>query len=105
MCTYDTNGVNPRYAEPNKIYEAIFFRTPIIVSCNSFLSDKVEKLGIGFSIDPNNDADIACKIKGISAAKYKSMIENLYKIPLNDAVNINDNFFERIEELSNHNFL
>lgn len=101
VCTYDVQGVNPRYAEPNKIYEAIFFRTPIIVSSKSFLADKVERLGIGFSIDPNNEVDIETKIKGITPANYQSMVEKLNKIPQYEAVNINDRFFERIDKLSN----
>lgn len=44
VATYDTTTLNPQYAEPNKIYEAIFFRTPIIVSYNSYLANKVNKL-------------------------------------------------------------
>ena len=32
VATYDVTIENVRYAEPNKIYEAIFFETPIILS-------------------------------------------------------------------------
>lgn len=39
------------YAEPNKLYEAIYFRCPIIVNENTFLSKKVEQLNIGYSIN------------------------------------------------------
>lgn len=99
VCTYDTEGVNPRYAEPNKLYEAIFFRTPIIVSNNSFLADKVERLGIGFSIDSNNKNDIDNKIGKITSEQYQSMINCLEKIPRESSVNINTAFFEKLESL------
>ena len=41
LSTYDVSSENVRYAEPNKIYEAIYFETPIIVSSGTFLADKV----------------------------------------------------------------
>ena len=58
LSTYDIEGDNPRYAEPNKIYESIYFETPIIVSSQTFLADKVDRLGIGFHINAMNDNEI-----------------------------------------------
>lgn len=97
VCTYDINGINPRYAEPNKLYEAIFFRTPIIVSCNSFLAKKVERLGIGFSFDPNSIDDISTKISSITPDLYKKMCRNLNSISRLTAVNKNDDFFKKLD--------
>lgn len=99
VCTYDINGVNPRYAEPNKLYEAIFFRKPIIVSCNSFLAKKVERLGIGLSLDPNSSDDINSVLSTITPESYNRMIKNLNGIPQLSAVNINDGFFKKLEDL------
>lgn len=99
VATYDVNGVNPRYAEPNKLYESIFFRTPIIVSSNSFLSEKVEKLNIGFSLDPWDEKDIIDKISIINREKYKSYLEALERIPKNEAVNSNEDFFKKISQI------
>ena len=39
------------YAEPNKLYEAIYFRCPIIVNEGTFLGKKVERLNVGYVID------------------------------------------------------
>ena len=58
VATYDVTIENVRYAEPNKIYEAIFFETPIIVSNGTFLSQKVNSLGIGFGINPLDEEEI-----------------------------------------------
>lgn len=99
VCTYDIKGVNPRYAEPNKLYEAIFFRKPIIVSCDSFLAKKVERLGIGLSLDPNSSEDIASVISKITPELYSRMVQNLNAIPQSSAVNINDGFFKKLEVL------
>lgn len=98
VATYDVRGLNPRFAEPNKIYESIFFRTPIIVSSNSFLSDKVEKLKIGFSVDPLNDVDIIAKLSKLTEENYLSYINSLDSIPLANAVDNNDIFFDRISD-------
>lgn len=99
VCTYDVKGINPRYAEPNKLYEALFFDTPMIVSANSFLSAKVDKLGVGFSIDANDYKDIEDKLKSITLKTYQKYMENLRIIPKKDLISINDHLFERINSL------
>ncbi|WP_318503765.1 glycosyltransferase [Photobacterium leiognathi] len=48
---YDSLQPNVRMALPNKLYEAQLFRTPIIVSSNTYLSEIVNKEAIGFSVD------------------------------------------------------
>ena len=40
LAAYDTRSPNVLYAEPNKLYEAVYFQTPIIVSSGTFLSKK-----------------------------------------------------------------
>ena len=102
VCTYDATGVNPQYAEPNKLYEAIFYNTPIIVSSNTFLAKKVEKLGIGFSVDANDKKDIYNKLKSITPEKYKSYVDAIKSIPKEQALNINDNFFKMLKENLNN---
>lgn len=99
ISTYDIRMVNSRYAEPNKIYESMFFRTPIIVSSNSFLADKVEKLGIGFSVNPLDENDVVEKIKAITPASYNQYLSNLNAIDRKDAVNNTEYLFERIKEI------
>lgn len=99
VCTYDVKGVNPRYAEPNKLYEAIYYRTPMMVSSGSFLADKVDRLGIGFSVDADNMADIESKIRCLSSESYSKYMESLSAIPQKSAVSINDDLFARVSQL------
>lgn len=58
VSTYDIEDDNPRYAEPNKIYESIYFETPIIVTSQTFLAEKVDKMCIGFHVNAKNDDEI-----------------------------------------------
>lgn len=65
VCTYDTDEVNVRYAEPNKLYEAIFFNCPIIVSKNTYLEKRVNQLNIGYAVNAYNEQDVKSLVKTI----------------------------------------
>ncbi|SHG75049.1 Glycosyltransferase involved in cell wall bisynthesis [Marinomonas polaris DSM 16579] len=54
---YDVEQENVRLALPNKLYESILFKTPIIVSKKTHLSNMVEKEKCGFSVDSQNFND------------------------------------------------
>lgn len=99
LCTYDLKYENVRYAEPNKIYEAIYFETPIIVSKGTYLSDKVTELEIGFSVDPLNDDEIINFIKNLSKNLIDKKINNCKKIPKIDSINDNPEFFNKLSIL------
>lgn len=58
VSTYDVENVNVQYAEPNKLYESIYYRTPIIVSKGTFLAKQVEKYGSGYAVDVSDDKNI-----------------------------------------------
>lgn len=103
VSTYDTTEINPRYAEPNKLYESMFFGVPIIVSSNSFLADKVARLGIGFDVDPYNIDDISKKIGAINPDSYEKYWNAVTQIPKQDSVNSNKEFFETIGKISEIN--
>lgn len=96
LSTYDVNVENVKYAEPNKIYEAIFFQTPIIVSKDTFLSEKVEKLGIGYSIDAMNNTEIIEFVKSLSEKDIKLKIKQCKQLPLSFSVDNNKDFFIKI---------
>lgn len=102
VCTYNANGINPQYAEPNKLYEAIYYETPIIVSSNTFLAKKVERLGIGFSVNADNLEEVFVKVKGITPELYKSYVDAIKSIPKEEALNINTEFFDRLKEVVNN---
>ena len=80
LCTYDARMVNVQWAEPNKLYEAIYFEKPIIVSKNTFLQRKVNKLGIGVAIDAMNDDEIIDFIERITVYDLQTMVNNIQKI-------------------------
>lgn len=48
---YDAKQPNVKLALPNKLYESQLFLTPIIVASNTYLSDCVRKLNVGFSVN------------------------------------------------------
>lgn len=96
LSTYDAGVENVRYAEPNKIYESMFFEVPIVVSKNTFLSSKVEKLGIGYSINAADDNEIISFVKSITPESVNEKIENIKKIDKNTLVSINDGFYQKL---------
>jgi succinoglycan biosynthesis protein ExoL len=51
---YDSNDYNCSVAMPNKFYESLVTGKPIIVAKGTYLSKKVEKLGVGISVDINS---------------------------------------------------
>ena len=98
LSTYDISAENVRYAEPNKIYEAIYFETPIIVSSKTFLADKVNNLGIGFDINSMDDEAIEQFVNSLNINLLNNKIDNTKKIEKDSVLNINDEFFKRLEE-------
>ncbi len=98
LCTYPpTLGV--KYAEPNKLYEAIYFRCPIIVSEKVFLGDKVKRLNIGYVIDAMDEEKIKDFLKSLNAYDYQLKVDACKSIPQNDCINRNNDFFKLIESI------
>ena len=99
LSTYDVDKENVRYAEPNKIYEAIYFETPIIVSSKTYLAEKVERMGIGYAINAMNDDDVVRFISQLTERDLQRKIDNTRKIDKRDVINVNDSFFNKLESL------
>lgn len=97
VSTYDVTSDNVRYAEPNKIYESIFFRTPIIVSKGTFLADKVKELGSGFAVDAMDERAIIEQVRQIEEEIF-SVIDRISKVPQEYAINESEVFFKRLRE-------
>lgn len=96
LATYDATSVNACYAEPNKMYESIFFRVPVVVSKGTFLSNKVNALGIGYSINGLDFDEIRMFLKGLTSESIKIKIDNLNTIPQEEAVNTNPQMIEHL---------
>ena len=99
LSTYDAYDINVRYAEPNKLYESIFFNTPIIVSSNTFLSDKVRRLGIGYDINVFDKNKVLSFLNNLTIDSITDKINNTKKIPPKDCISINDSFFDMLSNL------
>lgn len=99
LSTYDVEFDNVRYAEPNKLYESIYFETPIIVSTGTFLAEKVKRLGIGFEVDPLDEQSVVSFVKGLSQEKLSRCQEQARGLDKRDLVSINDHLFEWIEKV------
>ena len=98
LASYDATSINAQYAEPNKMYEAIFFRVPIIVSKGTFLSRKVESLGIGYTINGLNKDDIREFLTSLTKESYENKIKGLNAIPREEAINENPTMFKYLNE-------
>lgn len=98
LSAYDVTTINPRYAEPNKLYEAMYFEKPIIVSENSFLAQKVAQLGIGYSVDALNEEAIIKLIKSINAQSIIEKKRNLSLIDKQTCINNNEEFFSLLKQ-------
>jgi len=100
LSTYDVRYDNVRYAEPNKIYESIYFEVPIIVSDGTYLSDRVSELGTGYSVNAMDDAEVIDLISvQLTVDSLLQKSENARLIPKQDCVVDNDAFFKVLEEM------
>ena len=98
ISTYDPAGINVQYAESNKLYESMFFETPIIVSVNTVLEKKVNHFHMGIAVDAINEENIIDMIRKITAEDYESYRAALARIPKQESVNDNSAFFNRLRE-------
>ncbi|MDF3028506.1 MAG: tuaH [Fluviicola sp.] len=101
---YDTSSGNVKIAEPNKLYESIFFKTPIVVSKETFLSTKVEKFQIGVGIDASNDHSIINFIDSLSEQQLKSYIDKMELIPTMSLIDNNKELFDFVNPRLNRMF-
>lgn len=103
LSTYDTSFENALFAEPNKMYESMFFEVPIIVSSGTFVAEKVKELGIGYDVNAMNDEEVIRLIDEISKKGIEEKKSNIKKIPQKELVSINDSFFVLLDQkLSEH---
>ncbi len=99
LCTYDYRIDNVRYAEPNKLYESIYFRKPIIVSSNTFLSKKVAQLGIGYDIDSLNRDSIITFIQNLTTESIESKMKACSSISQEECIINDQTLFLQIQKI------
>lgn len=95
---YDTRSGNVRIAEPNKLYESIFFETPIVVSKDTFLAERVKEYNIGESIDASSDKLIFSFVRSLKREIIDEYIQSCRSIPYNEVIDDSSEFLKRIVE-------
>lgn len=99
VSTYDVKYINIRCLEPNKLYEAIYFETPIIVSEGTFLADRVKSLNIGFAVNPLDEESVVSFISNLKHSIIEEKQKACSAIPKEYCINQNDRFFQKIGEV------
>lgn len=94
---YDNTGLNERIAEPNKLYEAICFCCPIIVSENTFLGEKVNKLKVGYVINPNNDENIIEFINNLKKDELIKISKNEFSLSAEEYIDTTQKLLEQLK--------
>lgn len=98
LCAY-TPSLGVMYAEPNKLYESIYFRCPIVVSENVFLGEKVKRLGVGYVINSMDEHSIAAFLESLNDADYQQKIDACKAIQQYECLNENQSFYDFIKTL------
>lgn len=91
---YDVKLNNVKYALPNKLYESIYCELPIIVSKDTYLSEVVQKLGVGISIRSDSIQELVYAINNLRDDKslYNKIVSNCK----NEKKNINMGYYNDI---------
>lgn len=98
LATYDVKYDNVRYAEPNKIYESIYFETPIIVSEGCYLGEKVKKLNIGYTVNALDTVDIKQLMDSLTIENINNKIVSIKRLGKDYAINYNEKFFQLLSQ-------
>lgn len=96
---YDITSWNVRVAEPNKLYEAVFFETPIVVSKGTFLAKQVERYNAGYAIKADDDQSIIDFVKSIKEDDIKKFRDSEKKVHWEELVDDTEPFLKRIENI------
>ena len=96
VAVYDYRFENVRYAEPNKLYEAIYFEVPIVVSSNTYLSQKVSKMNIEYVVDPFDSSSIKGWLDSLSKEDIEEKVLNCKKIDKFSLISDGNDFIKKL---------
>lgn len=99
VACYDVNSVNEQIAEPNKLFEAMFFCRPIIVSEGTFLAKQVHRYGCGYSIDASSEESIRSFIKSLQPQSLSVISSNEKLIPVSELLDPSDSIVTRLDSI------
>lgn len=92
-------AINVKIAEPNKLYESIFFKTPLVVSAGTYISERVKSLGVGTSIDAHTDENVIHFIEDFDILKFENYSSNTERIPMNELIDNPDDLIQVLRKL------
>lgn len=98
VCYYFSFG-NDVYLEPNKLYEAIFYEKPIVVSKDTFLGDKVSEINVGYVIDGTSEEKIIDFVRSITRIDYNQKVQSARNINKCDSVDNPEDLFNALNKL------
>ncbi len=96
---YDTQSDNVKIAEPNKLYESIYFKTPIVVSRDTFLAERVRTLGVGYDIDCTDNQRIVGFVRNLDKSDFFQQQAQMEAIPTVELVDNPSKLINRIIEI------
>lgn len=97
---YDADMRNVRLALPNKLYESVLCETPIVVADNTYLSELVEKYGVGLKTSHKNEKQLVEVLSRLKNDKeyYGELVNNCIKYKKEiDLTKFNIYFTKKIE--------
>jgi len=100
LCLYTAKG-NDKVLEPNKLYEAIYFEKPIIVSKNTFTGAYVEERHIGYTVNGEDKKSIKLFLESLRMHGYNERKNNCAKIPKKDLIDDTTPLFNKLELILN----
>ena len=98
VASYDCNSLNERIAEPNKLYESLYFCRPIVVSSTTFLAKQVEHYKCGYAINPNSK-EIKAFIDKITIQEIKEKSKQIYSYPESEFLDSSKKMFQKFFQL------
>ena len=87
IACYQVKSFNEKIAEPNKLYESLFFCKPIVVSDGLYLSTRVRELDCGFCVNPDSKKLIHDFISSLTIERVKEIAISESNLDLKEIIN------------------
>lgn len=97
LSLYTSHG-NDKVLEPNKLYEAIFYEKPIVVSENTYTGDYVKNVQIGYTVNGEDCNSIMNFLNSLTREGYEQRVQNCKQIPKSESVDNVDALFDKLSK-------
>ena len=96
---YDTSSGNVNIAEPNKLYESIFFEVPMVVSSQTYLAYRVAEMNAGYDIDASVDENIMSFVKSLHGSDLERISSGMRTIDRKTLVDDSTELVDKLRQL------